>query len=239
MLLASLLLAAAAILLFLASWILLPAWQAFLLPLAVGAPELSPWLVLASAIVCAAAVWQSFTTVDRVSPPAKLTHLAFLVALSAAAVAATPAIRATTTIDRFDAEMIRAFGAGVMTVHHPLPKGERPAAVVIGELFRGVNFGEARITRGVRFATPDGRPLTITVYRPNESGRFPCIVQIYGGSWQRGNPDDDPEFARYFASRGYVVFAIDYRHAPTWRFPAQLDDVRTAIEWIRMHAGEH
>jgi acetyl esterase/lipase len=239
MLPASLLVAAAALLLFLASWILLPAWRAILLPLAVATPELSPWLALASAIVCAVSAWRSFMFVDRFSAPAKLTQLAFLIALSAAAIAVTPSIRAVSTIQRFDAEMIGAFGTGVSGAHHAPTHGDRPAAVVISELFRGVNFGEVRVTRGLTFATPDGHPLTITVYQPVQSGRFPCIVQIYGGSWQRGTPDDDPQFARYFASRGYVVFAIDYRHAPGWRWPAQRDDVQAAIEWIRLHAIEH
>ena len=43
----------------------------------------------------------------------------------------------------------------------------------------------------------------------------------------------------YFASRGHVVFAIDYRHAPRWRWPAQILDVRSALAWIRTHAAEY
>ena len=43
----------------------------------------------------------------------------------------------------------------------------------------------------------------------------------------------------YFASRGHVVFAIDYRHAPRWRWPAQILDVRSALAWIRAHAAEY
>jgi acetyl esterase/lipase len=35
------------------------------------------------------------------------------------------------------------------------------------------------------------------------------------------------------------VFAIDYRHAPQWRWPAQLDDVRTALRWVREHGADH
>ena len=73
----------------------------------------------------------------------------------------------------------------------------------------------------------------MNVYAPNTPGPHPAIVQIYGGAWQRGSPDNDAMFARYFAARGYVVFAIDYRHAPRWRWPAQLDDVRRALWWIR------
>ena len=102
-----------------------------------------------------------------------------------------------------------------------------------------VRAGESRVTSGIEFARPDGQSLTVTVYRPSSSGRFPIIVQIYGGAWQRGTPNDDQMFARYLASRGHVVFAIDYRHAPRWRWPAQIDDVRSALGWIRAHAAEY
>jgi acetyl esterase/lipase len=79
----------------------------------------------------------------------------------------------------------------------------------------------------------------MTIYRPTTTGRFPILVQIYGGAWQRGTPNDDGTVARYFASRGYVVFAIDYRHAPRWKWPAQIQDVRSALGWIRAHAAEY
>jgi len=35
------------------------------------------------------------------------------------------------------------------------------------------------------------------------------------------------------------VFAIDYRHAPRWQWPAQIEDVRAALGWIRAHGGEY
>ena len=65
------------------------------------------------------------------------------------------------------------------------------------------------------------------------------LVQIYGGAWQRGEPGDDSTAATYFASRGWVVFAIDYRHAPRWRWPAQRDDVRAALAWIRANGERY
>ena len=43
-------------------------------------------------------------------------------------------------------------------------------------------------------------------------------------------------FSRYFAERGYVVVAIDYRHAPEWKWPEQIVDVRTALYWISQEA---
>ena len=35
------------------------------------------------------------------------------------------------------------------------------------------------------------------------------------------------------------MFAIDYRHAPRWRWTAQIEDVRNALAWIRSHGREH
>jgi acetyl esterase/lipase len=64
-------------------------------------------------------------------------------------------------------------------------------------------------------------------------------VQIYGGAWRGGAPGDDPVVATYLASRGFVVFAIDYRHAPQWQWPTQIEDVRAALRWVREHASEY
>jgi acetyl esterase/lipase len=92
--------------------------------------------------------------------------------------------------------------------------------------------------RGVKFAVNDGVPLTMDIYRPASAGTYPAVVQIYGGAWQRGAPGDNAEFASYLAAHGFVVFAIDYRHAPRWQWPAQLADVRAALAWIAEHGKE-
>ena len=101
----------------------------------------------------------------------------------------------------------------------------RSAPVVVLDLFRGIAAGHARVSRGIPFAAPEGVRLTLDVYQPPVAGRYPSVVQIYGGAWQRGAPGDDAAFATYLAARGYVVFAIDYRHAPRWQWPAQIEDV--------------
>ena len=80
----------------------------------------------------------------------------------------------------------------------------------------------------------DGRPVS-TGLRP----AVPVVIQIYGGAWQNGQPGDNTRFATQLAQHGYLVAAIDYRHAPQWRWPAQIDDVRAGLEWIIAHAGEY
>ena len=52
-------------------------------------------------------------------------------------------------------------------------------------------------------------------------------------------PSDKSDFATWLASSGYVVIAIDYRHAPAWRWPAQIEDVNEALRWVGAHAHEY
>ncbi len=96
--------------------------------------------------------------------------------------------------------------------------------------------GEVRVTRGVPFSKADGVPLSLDIYQPAAAGTYPIIMQIYGGSWQTGSPSSQDWFSRHFAERGYVVVAIDYRHAPEWKWPEQVVDVRTALYWISQDA---
>ena len=65
----------------------------------------------------------------------------------------------------------------------------------------------------------------------------PIVIDIHGGSWQHGSPEEDEALSRHLAAQGYAVFAIDYRRAPLHPFPAQIDDVRRAISWIKSNAG--
>ena len=102
----------------------------------------------------------------------------------------------------------------------------------------GIVPGDVRVTRNVPFSKADGVPLSLDVYQPPAKGLFPIIMQIYGGSWQNGKPASQEEFARHFAGRGYLVVAIDYRHAPEWKWPEQIVDVRTALYWISQDAAK-
>ena len=226
-----LVLGAALLLLFVTAWIVVPGWTYSLLALAVAAPEVCAWLLAGSTVVCLLAATLSGS---------RLSQIAVVAALVSAALAASPLVRTPSTIRRFDAEMERAFGHDYLkAVPAPVQRSLRTHAVVAADLVRGIDIGDAAVVRGIPLGTPDGQALTLTVYRPQGAGPFPTVVQIYGGAWQRGSPDDNPECARYLASRGYAVFAIDYRHAPRWSWPAQMTDVHTGLDWVRVHGAEY
>ena len=216
-------LAASAVLVFVAAWILVPAPNDSLLPLAVAAPELSPALFCISlAMIAIAALY------GRVLETARL---ALVLSLVSGVVCAWPLVQVPGTLRRFDEAMGQALGADA----------ERNPSYRLHylDLFRPPAPLPSHPAREVPFASRNGPALTLDIYRPSAGNRpYPMLVQVYGGAWQRGTPADNGWFAQYFASRGFVVVAIDYRHAPQWKWPAQLDDVRDALRWTLTHAAE-
>jgi acetyl esterase/lipase len=144
------------------------------------------------------------------------------------------------------ARLLAAFMCGITVLLGALPLAQVPstrrqfdAAMADIDAPSAEVHERVSIARGIVFAEPDGRPLKLDFYRPDEERLFPVVIQIYGGAWQSGEPADDTAFATRLAKDGYLVASIDYRHAPQSRWPAQIDDVRTAIDWVLAHASEY
>jgi acetyl esterase/lipase len=209
--------------LFLAAWIVVPAPTYFLLTFGVGAPEVSPWIALGA--VAAAAL--SLHGV-RDSNIARIAGVAALIALVLAAI---PLTRFSSTARQFNTLM------KPMSAEPKSPARRSPFS--LGDFVAGIDSGDATIIRDVEFARPGGISLTLDIYQPKSAGRHPVLVQIYGGRWQNGKPSDDANFARLMAAHGWVVFAIDYRHAPMFRWNAILADVDSSLVWIRDHAAKY
>ncbi len=208
---------------FLAAWIVVPAPTYFLLTFDVAAPEVSAWLIVASLLSLSLA---------PVGPMRSLLARVTIVCASAALVlSASVFARVPGTIARFDAAM-----TGVSS-EPPAPLRTHP--IVVADLFRGIHRDAVAIHRDILFATAAGTPLRLDVYQPLRRGTYPIVVQIYGGAWQRGAPSSNENFAQWLASGGYVVVAIDYRHAPAFTWPAQIDDVDSSLVWLRDHAAAY
>ena len=218
--------------LFVASWIVLPGPNRTMLNLSVGAPEVSVWLILMAivAIIGAVRMWRVHV-VARISIVASV--LALLLALS-------PFVRFRPVATRADLALRTTLGEAYLdAVPFDRQLQLRPSPIVVADLFRGMPSDSVKVTANITFATVAAVPLHAIVYQPLRPGHYPTIVQIYGGAWQRGTPDDFAEFARFFAARGYVVFAIDYRHAPQFNFLAQESDVKLALAWVRKNATKY
>jgi acetyl esterase/lipase len=61
---------------------------------------------------------------------------------------------------------------------------------------------------------------------------------INGGGWQSGDSREFAALNGYLAARDYLVFSINYRLAPKWKFPAGRDDVLSSIAYVKVYAKE-
>lgn len=67
--------------------------------------------------------------------------------------------------------------------------------------------------------------------------KAPVVVWIHGGAWRAGDKQWGP--FRALTSHGYAVASINYRLSKQAAFPAQLQDCKKAVAWIREHADEY
>ena len=74
---------------------------------------------------------------------------------------------------------------------------------------------------------------------PRGDGPFPAVLVVHGGAWRAGSRTQLTMYAKSLARRGFACFSIDYRLAPRHKSPAQIEDCRDAVRWIRQHAGEY
>ncbi len=80
--------------------------------------------------------------------------------------------------------------------------------------------------------------LNLYIFAPTTATNAPAIVFFFGGGWSGGSPQQFETQCRYFASRGMVAIAADYRVKSRQNAkPVQcVADARSAIRWVRAHA---
>jgi acetyl esterase/lipase len=95
--------------------------------------------------------------------------------------------------------------------------------------------------RDLEYATANAKKLLLDIYVPKvqstETHPLPLIVWIHGGAWQAGSKNNCP--ALRMTQQGYVVASISYRLSQEAIFPAQIEDCKAAIRWLRKHAAEY
>jgi len=81
----------------------------------------------------------------------------------------------------------------------------------------------------------------LDLYLPNEGdGPFPVIVSLHGGAFM-GCDKADLQILPMLRGlkRGYAVAGVNYRLSGEAYFPAQVQDVKAAVRWIRAHTADH
>lgn len=211
--------------LFLSSWIVIPAPIFALLPLGVGAPEISPLLLLGNAV--------GLGLLLRFGRDRRWFYPALAGAICALCLSSLPLLQLPATLQQADTQMRQTFGAEVLSEPVLEPSRSRPFSLL--DLATGLSIPPLQ-PEHQSFQAADGSPLDLEIYRAASDQPHPALVVIYGGAWQRGDPSQQASFNAYMAAQGYTVVAIDYRHAPQHRFPAQIEDVLAALQWVTAQA---
>lgn len=92
------------------------------------------------------------------------------------------------------------------------------------------------------YARHGARALHLDLYLPPDDAPAyhprPVIVFIHGGAWMMGDKRGDPA-PFVMLSRGYALACVEYRFSQEAIFPAQIQDCKAAIRWLRAHAAEY
>ena len=105
--------------------------------------------------------------------------------------------------------------------------------------------GLAESTGDIVFAHEDGKDITLRILKPwkndlNKDKRYPLIVFIQGSGWTFPNIGYHLPHIAQFAMAGYVVATVTHRSCNDGHpAPAFLQDVKSAIRYLRAHADEH
>jgi acetyl esterase len=94
--------------------------------------------------------------------------------------------------------------------------------------------------KDVLYGEADGVRLTLDAHIPDGSGPFPAAILVHGGGWVAG---DKQQYITYIfqplSDAGFAWFSINYRLAPQYKFPADADDVETAIAFVKANAATY
>ena len=120
------------------------------------------------------------------------------------------------------------------------------AAICTGYCNRALFSGEKQEPVPVKshidlvYAKHGDREMKLDLYVPEKgNGPFPIVVWIHGGGWIEGNKKDCLPLNFGYCQNGYAAASLSYRFTNVAPFPAQIEDCKAAIRWLKAHAKEY
>jgi len=92
------------------------------------------------------------------------------------------------------------------------------------------------------YATYEGEPLELSVYRPSSpTVSAPVLVFVHGGGWVAGHRDAHSADMRWFADRGWLVITVDYALSSAGRqlWDVVEDQLGCALAWVATNAPRY
>ena len=103
----------------------------------------------------------------------------------------------------------------------------------------------AAVQTNIEYGSAGGVSLKLDAFVPEGPGPFPAVILVHGGGWTAGDKSGGPRKG-YMApmhdplsAAGFAWFSVNYRLAPQFPHPAQVEDVETAIRWVKANAAKY
>lgn len=106
-------------------------------------------------------------------------------------------------------------------------------------------YADVTVAPDIAYSSRDGSPLLLDVCHPADTeksvvnnGPLRAVISVHGGSWVEGDKASMwwRSTCEWLASEGFVTFSVNYTLSSTAPFPAAIDDLRAAVEWVRSPA---
>lgn len=96
-------------------------------------------------------------------------------------------------------------------------------------------FSEENIT----YAKYDNKEIKLDLYKLKNSKKAPVVILLHGGGWMFGTRKVFQGLAVQLAAQGFAVANIDYTLSTEKKFPANIEDCKAAVRWIRANADKY
>lgn len=94
----------------------------------------------------------------------------------------------------------------------------------------------------LRYSDTSSR-LLLDLYIPDHDSIKPLVVYVHGGYWANGSKDECPpakgDGNDTMMQQGFAVACINYRLSDEAIYPAQIQDVKASIRWLRANAATY
>ena len=99
-------------------------------------------------------------------------------------------------------------------------------------------------TQNITYSQPleqmnDNIKLEMDIIKPVTDKKLPAVIFVTGGGFIRGPKSNYLQQRLQIAEAGYVVASIEYRKVPTGVFPEPLEDVKSAIRFLRANSDRY
>lgn len=115
----------------------------------------------------------------------------------------------------------------------PLPPGGKPGVMPGGM----TQVKATPAAKDIAYANASATQ-TLDIYLPEGNGPFPLVINVHGGGFMMGDKSNPPLTDQLLAE-GYAVASVNYRLSGEAKAPAQIQDLKAAVRWLRANAAQY